>query len=86
MSFPGVSRQRRIMTVCCLTTAKASSNSLAWSSTGGGVVVMSAAVGCTIQVPGSMVFLLPLRASPGRLHWYGGAAAGVMVHVVDDPS
>jgi hypothetical protein len=33
-----------------------------------------------------MVFLLPLRASPGRLHWYGGAAAGVMVHVVDDPS
>ena len=40
MSFPGVSKQRRIITVCCLTTAKASSGSRAWSSTGGGVVAM----------------------------------------------
>lgn len=36
MSFPGVSRQRRIMTVCWRTTAKASSSNRAWSSTGGG--------------------------------------------------
>lgn len=70
MSFPGVSKQRRIITVCCLTTAKASSSSLAWSSTGGGVVVMLA-VWYRDQVPGSMVYLLPLRASPGRLHWSG---------------
>lgn len=36
MSFPGVSRHRRIRTVCWRTTVKASSSSLAWSSTGGG--------------------------------------------------
>lgn len=33
MSFPGVSRLRRIMTVCCLTTPSASSSNLCWSTT-----------------------------------------------------
>jgi len=36
MSLPGVSKQRRIMTVCWRTTAKASSSNRAWSSMGGG--------------------------------------------------
>jgi hypothetical protein len=56
MSFPGVSRQRRIMTVCCLTTAKASSSSRAWSSTGGGVVVILVCRWYTAQVPGRRCF------------------------------
>lgn len=52
ISFPGVSKQRRIMTVCCLTTAKASSSRRAWSSTGGGVVVILAARKYTVRGPG----------------------------------
>jgi hypothetical protein len=36
MSLPGVSRQRRIRSVCWRTTVKASSRSRAWSSTSGG--------------------------------------------------
>ena len=36
ISFPGVSKHLRIRCVCCLTTVRASSNSLAWSSTAGG--------------------------------------------------
>lgn len=36
ISFPGVSRHRRMSIVCWRTTASASSSSRAWSSTGGG--------------------------------------------------
>lgn len=40
MSLPGVSRQRRIRSVCWRTTVKASSSSRAWSSTSGGDAIL----------------------------------------------
>lgn len=40
ISFPGVSRHRRMSIVCWRTTASASSSSRAWSSTGGGDAIV----------------------------------------------
>ena len=44
ISLPGVSRHRRMRTVCCLTTVKASSSSRAWSSTPGGDAMWSSSL------------------------------------------
>lgn len=46
MSFPGVSKHRRIKTVCCRTTVEASSSNRAWSSTGGGEDSMVTGMNC----------------------------------------
>ena len=54
MSFPGVSRHLRIRCVCCLTTASASSSSLAWSSTAGGLAMARIKLSRSAQWPAEL--------------------------------
>ena len=59
MSFPGVSKHRRISIVCWRTTDKASSSNLAWSSTaGGGEVDILGGVWYQIGRPNSHIYYL----------------------------